>query len=157
VEFRTRKAHRWVVREKDIVRYLCTMTCVVVFYMTSWTVTNKYYSGVDGETFYDHLYCPTTWWHRVTNLGKEKVENENEYFLKLINWVKIAGEVIFLLVGLNMAWHLRRASVSPFKNFYTAALLIEVRIIDDVYYRRVYIIYFSLDIYQCVGIYYWRK
>ncbi|XP_035700849.1 probable G-protein coupled receptor 158 isoform X2 [Folsomia candida] len=103
VEFRTRKAHRWVVREKDILRYLLTMTMVIVFYMTSWTVTNKYYSGDGGIEFHDHLYCPVTWWHRVTEFG----------------------EVLFLCVGLNMAWHLRRAPVSPFKSYYTAALLLE--------------------------------
>ncbi|OXA63123.1 hypothetical protein Fcan01_02295 [Folsomia candida] len=93
----------WVVREKDILRYLLTMTMVIVFYMTSWTVTNKYYSGDGGIEFHDHLYCPVTWWHRVTEFG----------------------EVLFLCVGLNMAWHLRRAPVSPFKSYYTAALLLE--------------------------------
>ena len=67
VEFRTRKAHRWVVREKDILRYLSAIFAVVIFYMTAWTVTDSI-----KIPHADHA-CPITWWHRVTEVGKPVV------------------------------------------------------------------------------------
>ncbi|CAG7687436.1 unnamed protein product [Allacma fusca] len=98
VEFRTRKAHRWVVREKDILRYLSAIFAVVLFYMTAWTVTNS--TKIPNA---DHI-CPITWWHRVTEIG----------------------ELLFLGVGLHMAYHLRNAQ-APWneRRYYSAALIIE--------------------------------
>lgn len=54
VEFRTRKAHRWIVREKDLLIYLSAFVAVVFFYLAAWTV---------GEAD-----CRTSW-HRVTEAG----------------------------------------------------------------------------------------
>lgn len=65
VEFRTRKAHRWVVREKDILRYLGTSVAVVLFYVLAWSLTVEY-GGSDGG-----VVCPAiTNWHRVTEIGE---------------------------------------------------------------------------------------
>lgn len=101
VEFRTRKAHRWVVREKDILRYLGTTVSVVLFYVLSWSVTVEY-----GEFGQGGVVCPAiTNWHRVTEIG----------------------ELVYVTVGLNMAWHLRTSPVSPFleRQMYTASLALE--------------------------------
>ncbi|CAL8069970.1 unnamed protein product [Orchesella dallaii] len=110
VEFRTRKAHRWVVREKDILRYLGTTVSVVLFYLLAWTCTVQVF-GRDMPWWEEthrtqHLVCPAvTPWHRVTEIG----------------------ELLYVSVGLNMAWHLRTSPVSPFmeRQMYTAALVIE--------------------------------
>lgn len=61
VEFRTRKAHRWVVREKDILRYLSTIICVVLFYMGAWTTVSW--------PFPSTIQCLVTGWHRLTEIG----------------------------------------------------------------------------------------
>lgn len=39
VEFRTRKAHRWVLRDMDLLKYLATMTFAVVCYMAAFTAS----------------------------------------------------------------------------------------------------------------------
>jgi hypothetical protein len=44
VEFRTRKAHRWVVREKDLLKYWAVMVTCVVVYLASGTVSTLQHS-----------------------------------------------------------------------------------------------------------------
>lgn len=81
IEFRTRKAHRWVVRDKDLLKYLLGMIIVVFGYMAAWTATNldliskENYSIItygrthDGLSF---LACKSVWWDYVTQTGKLK-------------------------------------------------------------------------------------
>lgn len=40
VEFRTRKAHRWVLRDVDLLKYLGTMTFAVICYMAAFTASS---------------------------------------------------------------------------------------------------------------------
>ncbi|KAM8716674.1 hypothetical protein ACLKA7_003534 [Drosophila subpalustris] len=40
VDFRTRKAHRWVLRDVDLLKYLCTMVFAVICYMAAFTASS---------------------------------------------------------------------------------------------------------------------
>jgi hypothetical protein len=78
IEFRTRKAHRWVVRDKDLLKYLLGMVLVVFGYMAAWTVTNlnfiqENYDLLTLGTTYEGLQflaCKALWWDYVTETGK---------------------------------------------------------------------------------------
>lgn len=84
VEFRTRKAHRWVVREKDILRYLGTTVAVVLFYLLAWTCTVRDFGG--GQEPYspgNNIVCPAvTNWHRVTEIGQYTLYSSSLLFPK---------------------------------------------------------------------------
>jgi hypothetical protein len=77
IEFRTRKAHRWVVRDKDLLKYLLGMVLVVFGYMAAWTVTNlnfiqENYDVLTVGTTYEGLQflaCKALWWDYVTETG----------------------------------------------------------------------------------------
>ena len=51
VEFRTRKAHRWVVRDKDLLKYWAVMVTCVLVYLSSGTMSTLQHSG----------YSPWSW------------------------------------------------------------------------------------------------
>lgn len=79
IEFRTRKAHRWVVRDKDLLKYLLGMIVVVFGYMAAWTATNmdlimkEDYNIVTLGHTHDGLsfkVCKSVWWDYVTQTGK---------------------------------------------------------------------------------------
>ncbi|XP_034475109.1 probable G-protein coupled receptor 158 [Drosophila innubila] len=40
VDFRTRKAHRWVLRDVDLLKYLCSMVFAVICYMAAFTASS---------------------------------------------------------------------------------------------------------------------
>ena len=78
VEFRTRKAHRWVVRDKDMLKYLSAVIIVVIGYMAAWTTTTVHglsqgqsLLGLghteDGRVF---PVCVYAWWEYVTEIGE---------------------------------------------------------------------------------------
>jgi len=77
IEFRTRKAHRWVVRDKDLLKYLLGMVLVVFGYMAAWTATNlnfiqENYDVLTVGTTYEGLQflaCKALWWDYVTETG----------------------------------------------------------------------------------------
>lgn len=77
IEFRTRKAHRWVVRDKDLLKYLLGMVLVVFGYMAAWTATNlnfiqENYDVLTVGTTYEgmqFLACKALWWDYVTETG----------------------------------------------------------------------------------------
>ena len=58
VEFRTRKAHRWIVREKDLLRYLICIIVLVIFMLTL-------YSSSGGPS-----YNNSSPWSLVCELGE---------------------------------------------------------------------------------------
>jgi hypothetical protein len=78
IEFRTRKAHRWVVRDKDLLKYLLGMVLVVFGYMAAWTATNlnfiqENYDVITVGTTYEGLQflaCKALWWDYVTETGR---------------------------------------------------------------------------------------
>ncbi|CAH1109091.1 unnamed protein product [Psylliodes chrysocephalus] len=78
IEFRTRKAHRWVVKDTDLLKYLLIMTMSVLAYMAAYTsitlnfIQENYsllYLGrtLDGERYYA---CKSLWWDYVTETGE---------------------------------------------------------------------------------------
>ncbi|KAJ9588370.1 hypothetical protein L9F63_018296 [Diploptera punctata] len=87
IEFRTRKAHRWVVRDKDLLKYLLGMVLVVLGYMAAWTATNlnfiqENYSVLTLGTTYDGLQflaCKALWWDYVTETGSSLYSSQLSY------------------------------------------------------------------------------
>ena len=77
IEFRTRKAHRWVVRDKDLLKYLLGMVLVMFGYMSAWTATNlnfiqENYDVLTVGTTYEGLQflaCKALGWDYVTETG----------------------------------------------------------------------------------------
>lgn len=77
MEFRTRKAHRWIVKDKDLLKYLFGMVLVMTAYLTAWTATNLNFiregftitavgMTPSGEYFQT---CKPLWWDYVTQAG----------------------------------------------------------------------------------------
>ncbi|XP_075212212.1 G-protein coupled receptor 158 smog isoform X2 [Lycorma delicatula] len=97
MEFRTRKAHRWVVRDKDLLKYLMGMVLIMTAYLSAWTAVtlNFLQEGFTilrvGETSagFHFQACKTLWWDYVTE----------------------AGELVILLFGLHLGLAARNATV----------------------------------------------
>ncbi|XP_059473728.1 probable G-protein coupled receptor 158 isoform X2 [Neocloeon triangulifer] len=79
IEFRTRKAHRWVVRDKDLLKYLTAMVLIAFVYLAGHTATalhtlqerpgalmarGRTLQGVSFPT------CKPLWWELVTQAGE---------------------------------------------------------------------------------------
>ncbi|KAI5704899.1 hypothetical protein M8J75_009868 [Diaphorina citri] len=97
MEFRTRKAHRLVLRDKDLLKYLFGMVVIIIAYLSAWTASNMNFieegfslltigKAGDGSFF---NACKPLWWDYVTE----------------------AGEVGLLLFGLHLGCAARNASV----------------------------------------------
>lgn len=78
IEFRTRKAHRWVVKDTDLLKYLSVMLMSVLAYMAAYTAINlnflqENYSLLTTGTTTDGLQfhsCKPLWWDYVTELSE---------------------------------------------------------------------------------------
>lgn len=77
MEFRTRKAHRWVVRDKDLLKYLSGMVLIMLAYLAAWTATNLNFLS-EGFSLLTIGYtdsglhfqaCKPLWWDYVTETG----------------------------------------------------------------------------------------
>lgn len=97
MEFRTRKAHRWVVRDKDLLKYLLGMVLIMLAYLSAWTATNLNFLS-QGFSLLTIGYtdaglhfqaCKPLWWDYVTE----------------------AGELVILLFGLHLGLAARNATV----------------------------------------------
>lgn len=86
IEFRTRKAHRCVVRDVDLLKYLCAMVVAVLCYLSAFTA-----SSLD---FVEHSHL--------------RVENNLCRALKW-DYVTEAGEMAILLFGLYLSYISRNA------------------------------------------------
>ncbi|CAB3373546.1 Hypothetical predicted protein [Cloeon dipterum] len=124
IEFRTRKAHRWVVRDKDLLKYLTAMVLIAFVYLAGHTATalhtlqerpgalmtrGRTLQGVSFPT------CKPLWWELVTQ----------------------AGELGLLVFGL----HLSIASRNAFtqyreREFLCAALVVELLVSGPFYVLR---------------------
>ncbi|KAJ1519965.1 hypothetical protein ONE63_004199 [Megalurothrips usitatus] len=90
VEFRTRKAHRWVLKDRDLLRHLGAMVLAVFAYLAALTAAslhfyNEGFQLLDTVTTADGMvfpHCKLFWW----------------------DWVTQAAELVSLLVGLHLAW-----------------------------------------------------
>ncbi|XP_024085570.1 probable G-protein coupled receptor 158 isoform X2 [Cimex lectularius] len=120
IEFRTRKAHRWVVRDKDLLKYLFGMVIVMFTYLAAWTATNINFVeegfsivaiGVTegGEYFQT---CKPLWWDYVTQ----------------------AGEIVFLLFGLHIGLAARNATVQYLELRYLLGAVVIEALISSFYY-----------------------
>lgn len=78
IEFRTRKAHRWVVKDTDLLKYLFVMILSVLAYMAAYTsITLNFmqenysllYKGITSEGVH-YEACKPLWWDYVTELGE---------------------------------------------------------------------------------------
>jgi hypothetical protein len=79
IEFRTRKAHRWVVRDKDLLKYLLAMVLIAIGYLAAHTATALHTLQVQpdallaqGRTEEGIRFptCRALWWDFVTQAGK---------------------------------------------------------------------------------------
>lgn len=78
MEFRTRKAHRWIVKDKDLLKYLCGMVLIMFAYLSAWTATNLNFikegfsivtiSVTNSGEYFET--CKPLWWDYVTQVGK---------------------------------------------------------------------------------------
>lgn len=91
VEFRTRKAHRWVLRDVDLLKYLGTMVFAVICYMAAFTA-----SSID----------------LLQNSELEGLEEINTNSCHPLKWeyVTQASEICILIFGLHLAFASRNAT-----------------------------------------------
>ncbi|XP_054285265.1 probable G-protein coupled receptor 158 isoform X2 [Macrosteles quadrilineatus] len=120
MEFRTRKAHRWVVRDKDLLKYLSGMVVIMLAYLAAWTATNLNFRQ-EGFSLLTIGYtdsglhfqaCKPLWWDYVTE----------------------AGEMMILLFGLHLGLAARNATVQfEERRFLCCTVLVEA-IVSCVFY-----------------------
>lgn len=87
-QFRTRKAHCWVIRDKDLLRYLSFAVTVTVVYLLAWTVVCLDFFRDDGKLLYEdakRVACRPQWWYHITEFGKFTV-NIFSNFIRI--WLK---------------------------------------------------------------------
>ncbi|XP_058451032.1 probable G-protein coupled receptor 158 isoform X2 [Malaya genurostris] len=123
VEFRTRKAHRWVVRDLDLLRYLCAMIVAVLCYLAAFTATSM-----------DFLrYSELVW--KVENTDDQVTSN----MCRPLKWdyVTEAGELLILCFGLQLAIASRNANTQfRERQFLVASILIEFLVSSTFYILR---------------------
>ncbi|XP_055589424.1 probable G-protein coupled receptor 158 [Uranotaenia lowii] len=123
VEFRTRKAHRWVVRDLDLLRYLCAMTVAVLCYLAAFTATSM-----------DFLrYSELVW--KVENTDDQVTSN----MCRPLKWdyVTEAGELLILGFGLQLAIASRNANTQfRERQFLVASIMIEFLVSATFYILR---------------------
>ncbi|XP_077563670.1 G-protein coupled receptor 158 smog [Haemaphysalis longicornis] len=107
-EFRTRKAHRVCVRDKDLLKYLLGLVLVVAGYMSAWTavVMDNWEKGhsilqvahaAGPRSALRFLVCRALWWDYVTEFG----------------------EALFMLLGIYLAYCIRNAKVEYYTEKWT--------------------------------------
>ncbi|XP_050734081.1 probable G-protein coupled receptor 158 isoform X2 [Eriocheir sinensis] len=96
VDHRTRKAHRYVIRDRDLLKYLAGLVSFVTGYLAAWSALMAHLAteghsllalgrSPEGLAF---TTCKSMWWEYVTE----------------------AGELIFVSFGLYLAWQLSKAA-----------------------------------------------
>lgn len=73
VEFRTRKAHRWVLRDVDLLKYLSTMVFAVVCYMSAFTASSLdliQTAALEGLQELNTNTCQPMKWEFVTQISE---------------------------------------------------------------------------------------
>lgn len=73
VEFRTRKAHRWVLRDVDLLKYLATMVFAVLCYMAAFTASSYDLiktADLDGLQEVNTNTCQPLKWEFVTQTSE---------------------------------------------------------------------------------------
>ncbi|XP_065357902.1 metabotropic glycine receptor isoform X3 [Calliphora vicina] len=107
VDFRTRKAHRWVLRDVDLLKYLGTMVFAVVCYMSAFTA-----SSLD----------------LLETAQLESLREVNTNTCQPLKWefVTQASEILILCFGLHLAYGSRNANTQfRERQFLVTTLIIE--------------------------------
>uniref|UniRef100_A0A1B0C9Q1 Putative g-protein coupled receptor 158 isoform x3 n=1 Tax=Lutzomyia longipalpis TaxID=7200 RepID=A0A1B0C9Q1_LUTLO len=115
IEFRTRKAHRWVVRDLDLLKYLCAMIVAVLCYLSAFTA-----SAMD---FLEHG-------------GLLGLEEDDTNTCRPLKWdyVTQAGEMFILAFGLHLGYASRNANTQfRERQFLVASILIEF-VVSSLFY-----------------------
>ncbi|XP_050307291.1 probable G-protein coupled receptor 158 isoform X2 [Anthonomus grandis grandis] len=126
IEFRTRKAHRWVVKDTDLLKYLLIMILSGLAYMAAFTaltlnfVSENYSLLFLGTTFSGEQYegCKYLWWDYVTEVG----------------------EIAILVFGIHLAYASRNARTQFHeRNYLCAASSLELALCIIFYSARILI------------------
>ncbi|CAL4062731.1 unnamed protein product, partial [Meganyctiphanes norvegica] len=96
VDHRTRKAYRYVIKDRDLLKYLCGLAVFVIGYLAAFTALTAHLAHQGLSTFDEGItpsgmaftQCKSLWWDYVTE----------------------TGELLFVLFGLILAWHLNKAA-----------------------------------------------
>ncbi|EFA03503.2 metabotropic glycine receptor isoform X1 [Tribolium castaneum] len=124
IEFRTRKAHRWVVKDTDLLKYLLIMIMSVLAYMAAYTsITLNFlkenYSLLREEVTQDGVHyqaCKPLWWDYVTE----------------------TGELVILIFGIHLSYASRNARTQFHeRSFLCAAISIELAVSTLFYVGRI--------------------
>lgn len=127
IEFRTRKAHRWVVKDTDLLKYLLIMVMSVLAYMAAFTsitlnfMQENYSLLYVGQTLggWQYAACKALWWDYVTE----------------------AGEIVILIFGIHLSYASRNARTQFHeRNFLCAAISIELAVSTIFYVGRVFVL-----------------
>ncbi|KAK4880411.1 hypothetical protein RN001_008557 [Aquatica leii] len=127
IEFRTRKAHRWVIKDTDLLKYLLIMFMSVFAYMAAYTaisvnfVQENYSLLSKTETFEGVHYesCKPLWWDYVTQVG----------------------ELAILIFGIHLSYASRNARTQFHERRYLcAAISIELAVSGLFYVARIFIL-----------------
>ncbi|KAF2358020.1 GPCR family 3 C-terminal protein [Trinorchestia longiramus] len=117
VQHRTRRAHRTVIRDVDLLKYLAGFLAFVVGYLAAGTAfilqlsaeSRSLLSEAATESGHRFSYCQILWWEYVTEAGKASFQLRCRCY---VGWeyVTEAEEMFFLVFGLYLAFQLRGAS-----------------------------------------------
>ncbi|XP_067624423.1 uncharacterized protein smog isoform X2 [Eurosta solidaginis] len=118
VDFRTRKAHRWVLRDIDLLKYLGTMVFAVTCYMAAFTAAAL--DLID-----------------VSQLGTLREQRTNTCLPLKWEYVTQVSEVLILCFGLHLAFASRNANTQfRERQFLVATLAIEFLVSAAFYVLR---------------------
>ncbi|XP_044752083.1 probable G-protein coupled receptor 158 isoform X2 [Coccinella septempunctata] len=128
IEFRTRKAHRWVVKDTDLLKYLLIMTFSVFAYMAAFTAFMLNFR----QENYDLL---------VEETISESVSKYQTCKPLLWDFVTEAGELIILIFGIHLSYATRNARTQFHeRNFLCAAISLELAVSTIFYVSRILIL-----------------
>ncbi|XP_049530450.1 probable G-protein coupled receptor 158 isoform X3 [Anopheles darlingi] len=136
VEFRTRKAHRWVVRDLDLLRYLCAMIVAVLCYLAAFTATSLDFLQYSELVWQMERPVPATGGQVGTLDATEQVASN---MCRPLRWdyVTQAGELLILGFGLQLAIASRNANTQfRERQFLVASILIEFLVSSTFYILR---------------------
>ncbi|KAL5005951.1 hypothetical protein ScPMuIL_017109 [Solemya velum] len=125
-EFQSRKAHRVHVRDKDLLKYLCSIVVVITGYMAAWTAINIDHVN-DGKSIIDtglttsslkYSVCKAGWW---------------DYAIEI-------GELLLLCFGMYMCYRVRAAPSDYSEGTYITAAIVYEALLSTIFYilRHVY-------------------
>nr|CAH7747097.1 unnamed protein product [Callosobruchus chinensis] len=120
IEFRTRKAHRWVVKDTDLLKYLLIMIASVFAYMSAYTAITLNFIQEDysllyiGQTIDGEFYksCKPLWWDYVTE----------------------AGEIVILIFGIHLSYACRNARTQYQERTYLCAAISTELAVSSLFY-----------------------